>query len=136
MVVSIFPALFLASFTFNFLVNSTFTSTELFSDVGLQYSLMASGVMLQGIIGSAIMRYWLGNPFHQWKNLKTLYFVFIIAFLVSLISANIGISSISYFNSSFPSESYWTDVIFWWLGDALCVLLTTPFLLSLLNFYR
>jgi len=131
-----FPAVFIASFTFNCLVNTQFELADIYSSLGLQYSLMASGAMLQGIVGAALLRYWLGNPFHQWKNLKTLYFVLIIGFLVSLISANIGVYSLSTFNTAFITENYWNDVIFWWLGDALGILLTTPFLLSLLNYHR
>jgi len=131
-----FPAVFTASFIFNCLANPSFELLDIFTDIGLQNSLIACGATLQGVIGAALLRYWLGNPFHQWKNIKTLYFVFIIGFLVSLVSANIGIYSLSVFNPVFINENYWSDVIFWWLGDTLGILLTTPFLLSLLNYHR
>ncbi len=128
-----FPLLFLASFTFNFSVDPQFEFNLLLSTTALQNGLIAFGGMLQGIVGASILRFWLGNPFEQSDNNKTLYFIFIVGILVSLISANIGIYSLSTFNPSYRIEEYHLNVIYWWLGDSLGILLVAPFFFSLFN---
>ncbi len=129
-----FPAVFLASFIFNCSVVPNFELSYIFSDVGIQNSLIATGAMLQAIAGSALLRFWLGNPINEWHNRKTIYFILIVGIFTNLISANIGVFSLSAFNPSYSVDSYWLNVIYWWFGDSLGVLLSVPFLLSLFNY--
>jgi len=129
-----FPFLFLASLTFNFSINPQFEFDLLFSAAALQNGLIACGATLQGIVGASILRYWLGNPFEQSENIKTIYFIFVAGILVSLISSNIGIYSLSLFNASYRIEDYLLNVVYWWLGDSLGILLVVPFFFSLLNY--
>jgi signal transduction histidine kinase/CheY-like chemotaxis protein/integral membrane sensor domain MASE1 len=131
-----FPFLFLASFAFNFSIDPQFEYAQFFSSYALQNGLIAFGVMLQGIVGASILKYWLGNPFEQSENTKTLYFIIIVGIIVSLISSNIGVYSLSIFNTSYPVYDYQLNVIYWWLGDTLGILLVVPFFLSLFNFKR
>ena len=128
-----FPAVFLASFIFNFSINPHFEFNHILSTTGIQNALIATGSMLQAIVGASLLRYWLGNPFEQSDNSKTLYLVVIVGVLVNLISANIGVYSLSTFKTSYPIEYYQLNVIYWWLGDSLGVLLTAPFFFSLFN---
>lgn len=128
------PAVFIASFVFNYSVHPAFEISDLLGDKGFELILIATGASLQAITGSAILRYWLGNPLKQSSNLKIIYFVIVVGILVNLISSNIGISALSTFNPEYSGDNYWTNVTYWWLGDSLGVLLATPFLLSLINF--
>jgi len=85
------PAVLLASFIFNFSVNSNVDLNILFSVTAIQNAMIASGVGLQAMVGSALLRHWFGNPISQCQNKKTLCFIFVVGILVNLISASIGI---------------------------------------------
>ena len=129
-----FPAVFVASFIFNFSVIPTAELSDILSSVGLKNTLIALGAMLQAIVGSSLLRYWLGNPINEWNNLKTVYFIFIVGIFTNLISANIGVWSLSLFTPSYSIDAYWLNMIYWWFGDSLGILLTIPFLLCLLTY--
>ena len=129
-----FPAVFLASYIFNFSFTLNFDSTILFSTASIQNSIIACGAGLQAMAGSALLRNWLGNPISQWQNKNTIYFIVIVGILINLISATIGVSSLTAFNPQYAVEDFQLNLIFWWLGDSLGVLLALPFILSLLNF--
>lgn len=131
-----FPAVFVAAFIFNFSVIPDFELSYIFTSIGLQNTMIASGATLQAIAGSALLRYRLGNPVNEWNNVSTFYFIFIVGILINVISANIGVYSLSLFDPSFSIDSYWTNMIYWWLGDSLGVLLTVPFLLSLFTYKK
>ena len=106
-----FPFLFLASFAFNFSIDPQFEYAQFFSSYALQNGLIAFGVMLQGIVGASILKYWLGNPFEQSENTKTLYFIIIVGIIVSLISSNIGVYSLSIFNNIIRLATYSKTVL-------------------------
>lgn len=89
--------------------------------------------MLQAIVGASVLRYWLGNPFEQWKNAKTIYFVLIVGILINFISSIIGVYSLSIFNPSYHLENFQLNMVYWWLGDSLGVLFFTVFFFSLFN---
>ncbi|MGJ8693343.1 MAG: ATP-binding protein [Thalassotalea sp.] len=129
-----FPAVFIASFIFNCSVVPNFQLTDILSNIGLQNSIIATGAVLQAAVGAALLRYWLGNPLNEWNNKNTVYFVFIVGVFTNLISANIGVYALAAFNPAYGAESYWVNVVYWWFGDSLGVLLTAPFLLSLFNY--
>lgn len=129
-----FPAVFTASFIFNCIVVPNFELSHLFSSLGLQNTIISMGATLQAVIGAAILRYWFINPIHEWDNKKTVYFILFIGISINVVSANIGVYSLSLFNPSYSMEAYWVNVIYWWLGDSLGVLLAVPLLLSLFNY--
>ncbi len=79
------------------------------------------------------MHFWLKNPFKQTKTINSIYFIVFIGILVNLISANIGVYSLSVFNPAYGIDGYYLNMVFWWLGDSLGVLLAAPFLLCILN---
>ena len=93
---------------------------------------IALGVIIQAMVGAAILRYWLGNPLYFRKRKYIAYFIAVVAVLVSLLSSNIGVFALSNFNPLYSIEDHWLHVIYWWLGDILGVLIASPFLLSLL----
>jgi len=128
-----FPAVFFASLIFNFSIIPGFEYHFIFSVLGLQNGIIAIGSMLQAIVGAGLLRYWLGNPFEQWINVKTIYFVCIVGILVNLISSNIGVYSLSHFSSSYRLENFQLNMVYWWLGDTLGVLFFTTFFFSLLK---
>lgn len=128
------PAVFIASFAFNYSVHPVLESADLLGDHGVELVMIAFGATLQALVGSAVLRYWLGHPLKLSSNRQIIYFVLLVGILVNLISANIGIIALSTFNPDYSQENYWLNLIYWWLGDSLGVLLATPFLLSLINF--
>lgn len=129
-----FPAVLLASFIFNCSVTPDFALNQIFSTAGLQNLIIALGAMLQAIVGASVLRYWLGHPLTSKKNVSSFYFVFVVGLAVNLISSNIGVYSLSLFNPLYDIENYTLNVISWWLGDSLGVLLATPLLLSIFHF--
>ena len=129
-----FPAVFIGSLIFNFSTLPNFELSLLFSDIGFQNVLIASGATLQAILGAGLLRYWLGNPFYQLNNLKIVYFVILVGLAVNVISASIGVYALSIFNKAYDITYYPLNGTLWWLGDSLGVLLTTPFLLSFLDY--
>jgi signal transduction histidine kinase/integral membrane sensor domain MASE1/ActR/RegA family two-component response regulator len=129
-----FPAVLLASFLFNCSVTPDFSLNQIFSTAGLQNFIIALGAMLQAIVGASVLRYWLGHPLTSKKSFNSFYFVLVVGLAVNLISSNIGVYSLSVFSPSYDIENYTLNVISWWLGDSLGVLLATPLLLSIFHF--
>lgn len=128
------PAVFIASFIFNCSVVPDFSVADIYSDIGLQNTIIAAGSTLQALVGGGLLRYWLTDPLKQSKTINTLYFVVIVGILVNLLAASIGVYSLSTFNPEYSLENYWQNIIFWWLGDSLGVLLVTPFILSFIDY--
>jgi signal transduction histidine kinase/ActR/RegA family two-component response regulator len=129
-----FPAVFIASLIFNFSVIPSFDITLLFSETGIQNAVIAGGAAIQAMVGSTLLRCWLGNPISQWQNKKTLYFILIVGIAINLISALIGVGSLSIFNPNYTVDDFQLNLLFWLLGDSLGVLLALPFIFSLLNY--
>ncbi|WP_372768286.1 response regulator [Pseudoalteromonas sp.] len=129
------PAVLLASFSFNCFVTPDFQLTSVFSNIGLQNFFIASGASLQAWLGALVLKKWIGNPLHL-SYKKLIYFILVVGFLINIVSANIGIFSLSYFNPNYDSANYWITVMYWWLGDSLGVLLATPFILSSVGYKK
>jgi signal transduction histidine kinase/CheY-like chemotaxis protein/integral membrane sensor domain MASE1 len=130
------PAVFLAAFTFNFSVVPNFDINLLSSITTIQNGIIAIGATLQAMVGAALLRYWLGNPISQSQNKKTLYFIVIIGILVNLISSTVGVCTFTLLNPDYSAEDFQLNWMFWWLSDSLGVLLSLPFMFSLLNFQQ
>ncbi|WP_244389932.1 CHASE domain-containing protein [Pseudoalteromonas sp. KAN5] len=128
------PALFIASVAFNLSINDNAINDQVLIGSTLnEVALIGLGVILQALVGAALLRYWLGNPLHLKKRQSIIYFIAVVGIAVSLISANIGVFALSEFNPAYSAANHWQNVIYWWLGDALGVLIATPFLLALLQ---
>lgn len=127
-----YPAVLLGSFIFNCSVTPGFQLTAVFTSVGLQNLIIACGATLQAIAGALLLRYWTGNPLHV-DSARVVKFIVFVGVLLNLLSANIGVWSLSEFNPSYNHDDYWTNVVFWWLGDSLGVLMATPLLLCLME---
>ena len=110
------PAVFIASMAFNYSVHPFADIANLFGAPGAELLVIASGATLQALVGSALLRYWIGNPLTQSSNIKLFYFIFVVGILVNLISANIGIVALSTFNPNYSQDNYWLNVVYWWLG--------------------
>ena len=122
------PALFIASVSFNLSTSDNVISDQvLIGNTLEQVLLIGFGAVLQGMIGAAILKYWLGHPLFLKKRQSIIYFIFIVGIVVSLISANIGVYALSQFNPAHSIDNHWRNVTFWWLGDSLGVLIATPF---------
>ncbi|MEP7703127.1 CHASE domain-containing protein [Paraglaciecola sp. 25GB23A] len=129
-----FPAVFIASLLFNISTHKITGLPQITPELMFEGLLISSGATLQAIVGSAIMRYWLGNPLALKTDQRTITFVFVVGVLVNLISANIGVFALSQFSPSYSVENYWNNMFLWWMGDSLGVLIGLPFILSLVRF--
>jgi signal transduction histidine kinase/integral membrane sensor domain MASE1 len=127
------PAVFIASFLFNVFTQDSNDIGALLAEQGLGLGLIAFGASLQAFVGSALLRYWIGHPLKQSSNIKILYFILIVGILVNLISSSIGAFSLTLFNPAYSEKNILNNMLYWWLGDSLGVLLATPFLLSLIS---
>lgn len=127
------PALFIAAFAFNFnIFDSTAHDMVLVGSTFNQAMYIAIGIVLQAMVGAGLLRYWLGHPLRFKKRASIIYFILIVGVGVCLISANFGVFALSQFNPAYAIEDHWQNVIYWWLGDSLGVIIATPFLLILL----
>ncbi|TQF72665.1 ATP-binding protein [Pseudoalteromonas luteoviolacea] len=127
------PAIFGASVLFNWTTYFGFQSPfNNYTDI-LQVIIVAAGAVLQGVIGGYIMRLWLGDPLLMRSRKYIAYYVLLVGVLVNLVSANIGMLSLSLFNPLYAFSQHWQNVIAWWLGDSLGILIFAPLLLMLLN---
>ena len=128
------PAVFLGSFIFNYSVEPIGGLHYLMGSRGLELGTIALGASLQAVAGSAILRYWLGNPLSFSSNKNILYFILLIGVFVNLISSTIGTFALSAFNPEYSQDNYWINLVYWWLGDSLGIILATPVLLSIIDF--
>ena len=129
------PAIFLASATFNFTAQEHHQLSLFLTPLGAEIGLIALGASLQAAVGGALLRRYIGDPLVSTSSLKILVFVFVIGIGVNLISANIGVYALSTFNPNYSNEHHWLNVLSWWLGDSLGVLLATPFLFALYHLW-
>lgn len=127
------PAIFISAFLFNYTMLPEQHSMELMLAQGLPIAMMSVGACLQALVGSALLRYWLGHPLNQSSNLNIAYFILFVGILVNLISSSIGTLSLTLFNPVFSFENYWINFLSWWLADSLGVLLVVPFMFSFIN---
>ena len=127
------PSLLIGAIAFNLnIFNNSAHEMVLIGNSFNEALYIALGIVIQAMVGAGLLKYWLGNPlrFNNKKNI--LYFIGVVAILVSLISANVGVFALGQFNSEYSIDKHWNNVIYWWLGDTLGVLIATPLLLSLL----
>ncbi|MFW8591409.1 ATP-binding protein [Glaciecola sp. 2405UD65-10] len=129
-----FPAVFLASFLFNLSTHNLANFTQLPANVFYEAALIASGATLQAIVGSWLLKYFLGNPLTLYSEKRILGFIFIVGVLVNLIAANIGVFALSQYSESYNPQNYLNNMFTWWMGDSLGVLVGTPLILSLIKF--
>ncbi|WP_440056514.1 ATP-binding protein (plasmid) [Pseudoalteromonas sp. T1lg65] len=126
------PGVFFASAFFNWSVSTS----DFISLSWLQLkevSMIASGAMLQALVGGLLLRKWLGNPIFPTTRKHAFFTIGLVGIAVNLISANIGVSALSLFNPNYSADSHWNNVLFWWFGDSLGVILITPILMVLLQ---
>ncbi|MDK2597707.1 ATP-binding protein [Pseudoalteromonas obscura] len=127
------PAIFIASVLFNW---TTYFGLKphihSYSDI-LQVSMVATGAVVQGLIGGYLMRFWLGDPLLMRSRKNIAYYVLLVGIIANVASANIGMLALSLFNPLYAFSQHWQNVIAWWLGDSLGILIFTPLLLMLLN---
>lgn len=128
------PAVFICSIALDLAIDSELTLKNLLSIKGVSTVIIAIAASLQAAVGGYLMKHWVGNPTAQSMTKKLLYFIVIVGIVVNLIAANIGTIAFTYFNAAYTLNSYWINMSYWWLGDAVGVLIVTPFLLSLLSF--
>lgn len=126
------PAVFFASALFNWSVSQPdfwqFSWLKTF-----EVSLIAFGATLQAGVGAMLLRHWLGHPLYPKTRSHAFFVIGLVGIAVNLISANIGVASLSYLNPQYSIANHWTNMVFWWLGDSLGVMLITPVLLVLIQ---
>jgi|GEM_PF-394317 len=127
------PAIFIASMAFNL---SNHDITQLTANSWREVFTIACGASLQAIVGGDLLRRWLGNPLDSKSELNSLAFIIFVGLVTNFISSNIGVMALSAFSIEYSPERHWYNVMNWWLGDSLGVLLGTPILFCMLNFTK
>ena len=127
------PVVLLASMAFNFYANGIYSPLDIDSVTLAQVSMIGFGATLQAGVGAWLLRHWLGNPMALESDRKTLAYIFVVGLLVNLISPNIGVPALSLFNDQYSFSNHWLNVLQWWLGDSLGVLVIAPMLFSLIQ---
>ncbi|MBH0069561.1 CHASE domain-containing protein [Pseudoalteromonas sp. NZS100] len=127
------PPLFVAAIAFNLnIFDNSAHEMVLIGNSFNEAMYISLGVVIQAMVGAALLKFWLGHPL-RFKNRKNIiYFIIVVAILSNLISANFGVFALSQFNPIYSIDNHWKNVVYWWLGDTLGVLIATPLLLSLL----
>ncbi len=128
-----FPAVFISSVCFNLFSQPDFSFYSISPDLVNQVALIGIGSTLQAAVGSLVLRRYTGDILALKSDRLALVFVFGVGLLVNLISSNIGVYALSLFNPNYSIDNHWENVVLWWAGDSLGVLLATPFLLALIN---
>ncbi len=120
----LWPAVFLAAFSANFYIGA-----PLFVALGI-----GIGNTLEALAGSYVLRnFRSGSLEFSFGNLKeTMVFIFGAALAAPLISASIGVLSLTLGNI-IPSTEIDRTWIAWWVGDVLGALIVAPFLLRWLS---
>ncbi|TMP78471.1 histidine kinase, partial [Pseudoalteromonas ruthenica] len=127
------PGLLLASFMFNWTTAYGWQLQTLTLIKACQTLIIGGGVVIQAMVGGYILRYWLGHPLYLMSRKHILYFVLILGITVNLISANIGVLSLSFYHPDYSFSNHWQNMLAWWLGDSLGVLIFSPICLILIN---
>ncbi|CCQ11345.1 sensor protein [Pseudoalteromonas luteoviolacea B = ATCC 29581] len=127
------PGVFIASSLFNLSVSDVGLFGELSGVKLAEVSMIASGASLQAMVGYWLLRKWLGNPLFPSSRSHAFYVIGLVGIGINLISANIGVSALSLFNNDYSPANHWTNVIYWWLGDSLGVILITPILMVIMQ---
>ncbi|MFQ3236877.1 MAG: signal transduction histidine kinase/integral membrane sensor domain MASE1, partial [Paraglaciecola sp.] len=128
-----FPAVFIASLLFSLSTHSSEQISAGGSDLILEGIFIAFGATLQGAVGSALLKFWLGNPLSLNSDKRALSFILFVGVIANLISANIGVLALSQFSLSYNPQSHWQNIFTWWMRDSLGILVATPFILSLIG---
>jgi signal transduction histidine kinase/CheY-like chemotaxis protein len=127
------PGLLLASFTFNWSTTHGWQLQTWSLSTASQILIIVVGTITQAMVGGYILRYWLGHPLYMTSRKHILYFVLILGIAVNLISANIGVLSFSFYHPDYSFTDHWQNMLAWWLGDSLGVLIFSPICLILIN---
>ncbi len=116
------PAIFLGAFLVNF-TTTGFLPTSV---------AIAIGNVIEGLLGAYLINKYAGglSAFDRWENIFK--FVFLAAFLSTVVSATIGVTSLVLFGLA-SAGSYLEIWFTWWMGDFTGALIVTP---ALVLFYR
>ncbi|WP_440903570.1 CHASE domain-containing protein [Catenovulum sp. SX2] len=128
-----FPAVFISSVCFNLFSQGNLDWSLFHGDLLKQLVMIGAGSTLQAAVGAFVLRKCVGDILALKSDRYALMFVFVIGIVICLISANIGVYSLSLFNPNYSVDNHWSNVLFWWVGDSIGVLLATPFVLALLR---
>lgn len=128
-----FPAVFISSVCFNLFSQANLDFSLLQGDLLNQLVMIGVGSTLQAAVGAFVLRKYVVDILALKSDRYALMFVFVIGIVICLISANIGVYSLSLFNPNYSVDNHWSNVLFWWVGDSIGVLLATPFVLALLR---
>ncbi|OHU84624.1 MULTISPECIES: ATP-binding protein [Pseudoalteromonas] len=127
------PGLGVASATFNWTTAHGWSFAAASVSNVVEVGIIAFGAILQALIGGYLLRAWLGHPLHLKSRLHIAYFIGLTGIAINLISANIGVFALSFYHPEYSFANHWNNMLAWWLGDSLGVLIATPALLILLQ---
>lgn len=128
------PVVLIGTFFYNFAATPDYITDATLSAQISQNIIIACGAALQAYLGSVLLIRW-GDPLRVKHQLSILKFVLLVGLCVSLLSATIGTLSAVFFSPQQAPTLLLFSFVFWWLGDALGVLLATPFVLGFIRLF-
>ncbi|GMM83326.1 hypothetical protein MTsN2n4_05530 [Pseudoalteromonas sp. MTN2-4] len=128
------PVVLIGTFFYNFAATPEYITDETLNAQISQNIIIACGAALQAYLGSVLLIRW-SDPLRVKHQLSILKFVLLVGLCVSLLSATIGTLSAVLFSPLQAPTLLLFSFVFWWLGDALGVLLATPFVLGFIRLF-
>jgi len=124
----VWPGVFFGAFFANLVVFLTNKSAD-FSTVFWASSFIGLGNTLEALTGALFIHRWIGMGTHLFFRAKDTFKFLVITLGMSLIAATIGPTYLCLYGL-ISWESYPVVWFTWWLGDAIGILMLTPFLLA------
>lgn len=125
------PAAGLGSLIFN-LGQATDWSISFTLPLFFSALVIASGVMLQAVVGTWLVQHRTGHPLTARGEGRVLRFILLAGFTASTISASFGTLALHLITQPEGSAGILRDWISWWLGDSFGSIMMTPLLLAIL----
>ena len=94
----------------------------------LAAAVMATGNTLEPVLAAAIIRRFIGVPWHFERGEDVATFV-AAAVLGGALAATVGLAPLAYMHALDLSDLFW-NWLTWWLGDAVGIVLVTPLVMS------
>ncbi len=123
-------AIFIGTLLYNFIGKFFHNTLTTEAETYYQLLVLAIGATAQAGLAGGLLKQ-IGNPLSFTADRFVFVFVVMIGLVLSSVSANICVLGLSYFNPYFVFGDHWFNVITWWLGDALGIIICTPAILAL-----
>lgn len=120
----VWPGIWLGSL----LVNTIVPAQDLTTAALLTAFVIGGGSTLQALLGAFLFRRFIDAP-HPFGRVSHATSFFFVTLLMCLVAATVGVTTL-FFTGLVSATNYLTNWLTWYLGDAVGILLFTPFILA------